>query len=265
MILPTTPQEPNLVPQAFNWLVLSASDGLGKSSFLASIPRLLIADPDYSCKALPMEYEPVNLNNWRDCLELLRLLKAQGHEKLEETYSGLGIDNLNIFHDLLFEDFVKREKHPGDANDMGKTWNKLTKEYVYWLRDLRRAMPGLFIATAHSNIIEIKIKNTPYNRYVPAIPGGGPRGAYRQTMEGFDIVGFMTRETESAIAPPKDMRTDTLALQASQSSREQLVIHFQPSQYWEAKDNSRQLPAKVVMPTDWREDWNTILNLWGKE
>lgn len=261
MILPTTPQEPNLTPTAFNWLFYGAMDGIGKSSLLASVPRLLICDPDYSCKALPTDYAPINLNNWRDCLDLLRTLKAETHEKLSTTYSGLGLDNINIFHDLLFEDFVKREKHPGDANDMGKTWNKLTKEYVYWLRDMRRVVPGLFIATSHNNMIEIKIKHAPFNRYVPAIPGGGPRGAYRQTMESFDIIGFMAKETEVEIAPPKDTRADTTVLQ----SKEQVVIHFQPSQYWEAKDNSRQLPAKLVLPSDWSQDWNTILARWGKE
>ncbi len=261
MILPTTPQEPNLTPTAFNWLFDGAIDGIGKSSLLASVPKLLIIDPDKSCKALPGIIQDVA--NWRDCLELLRTLKSMKTEELAEDYSGLGLDNINIFHDLLFEDFVKREKHPGDANDMGKTWNKLTKEYVYWLRDMRRAMPGLFLATSHCNIIEIKIKNTPFNRYVPAIPGGGPRGAYRQTMESFDIIGFMTKEAkvEVTLVPPKDVRADTTTIQ----TKEEIVIHFQPSQYWEAKDNSRQLPAKVALSSDWSQDWATILKMWGSQ
>jgi hypothetical protein len=267
MKLPTEPQSPNLSPHAFNWLFMGATDGIGKSSMLASVsyklqdnePKpLLILDPDQSCKALPGYI--LDVLTWRDALEVVRMLKS-GKEDLS-LYSGIGVDNLNIFHDKLFEDFVKREKHPGDANDMGKTWNKLTREWVSWLRDLRMASPGLFIATCHTNIIELKIKNTPFNRYVPAIPGGGPRGAYRQTMEMFDIIGFMTKEgTEEATKPPKDARADALNI----VTKEQIVIHFLPCQYWEAKDNSRQLPHKVALSEDWKEDWTTILSHWGKE
>jgi hypothetical protein len=256
MLLPTIPQEPNLQPEAFNWLFPGAIDGIGKSSMLASCPKLLILDPDQSCKALPGYI--LDIPTWRDALEALSLLK---NEKIDKTlYSGIGIDNLNIFHDKLFEDFVRREKHPGDANDMGKTWNKLTREWVSWLRGLRLAMPGLFLATCHTNIIELKIKNTPFNKYVPAIPGGGPRGAYRQTMEMFDIIGFMTKEGgEEATKPPKDARADTLTIQ----TQDVVVVHFLPSQYWEAKDNSRQLPHKIVLSVDWKEDWSLILSKWG--
>jgi len=251
--LPETKKEPTIEPKAYNWLFTGSTDGIGKSSLLASCQDLLILDPDQSCKALPGYI--LDIPNWRDALEALRTL-----QKGEFPYSGIGIDNLNIFYDHLFLDFVKREKHPGDANDMGKTWNKLTREWITWLRSLRATVPnGYFIATAHTNIIEISIKSQKFNKYVPAIPGGGPRGAYRQTMELFDITGFITREAgEEAGKPPKDARQEILRL----TTEERIVVHFLPSVYWEAKDNSRQLPFKIELTDNWQEDWNLILNNW---
>jgi hypothetical protein len=263
MKLPEVPQEPNLSPTASNWLFPGAIDGIGKSSLLASVRdaenrSLLIADPDGSCKALPGYI--VDLPNWRECVEFLRILVRDK----PTIYAGVGVDNINIFHDHLFLDFSKREGHPGDKNDMGKTWNKLTREWTTWLRDLHQALGGLFIATCHTNIIEIKVKGAPFSKYVPAMPGGGPRGTYRQTMEMFDIIGFMTKEPQvegKELAPPKDARADTTTLQ----TKDVIVVHFSPSVYWEAKDNSHQLPAKITLPSDWREDWNTIISHWSKE
>lgn len=258
MELPQEKTIPKVSAESFNWLFDGSNDGIGKSSLLCSVPDLLIIDPDGSCKALPGYI--VDIENWRQALDFLKTIQKE----FPSRYSGLGIDNINIFHDLLFEDFIKREKHPADANDMGKTWNKLTKEYISWLRDLRRATPGLFIATAHTNMVEVKIKNVPYSRYVPAIPGGGPRGAYRQTMETFDIIGFMNKETGKTISPPKDARADLSTIPITEG-KEELVIHFYGSQYYEAKDNSHRLPESVKLTNDWREDWAIILSEFEKE
>jgi hypothetical protein len=259
MDLPQTKQSPRITPESFNWLFDGSNDGIGKSSLLCSVPDLLIIDPDYSCKALPGYI--INIENWRQALDFLKTIQKEFPKK----YSGLGIDNLNIFHDLLFEDFVKREGHPADKNDMGKTWSKLTKEYIYWIRDLRRASSDkLFLATSHTNMVEVKIKNVPFSRYVPAIPGGGPRGAYRQTMETFDIIGFMNKETGKTISPPKDARADLSTIPISEG-KEELVIHFYGSQYYEAKDNSHMLPERVTLSNDWTQDWKLILDAFGKE
>jgi len=258
MDLPTEKQQPNIRPESFDMMFYGAIDGIGKSSLGASIPEILICDPDYSCKALPGFI--VNIEDWRQAIDLLKTLQKGFPEK----YSGIFLDNLNIFHDLLFADFIKREGHPADKNDMGKTWSKLTKEYISWLRDMRRTCPNkLFVASAHSNMIEVKIKNVPFSRYVPAIPGGGPRGAYRQTMESFDIIGFMNKETGKTISPPKDARADLSTIPISEG-KEELVIHFYGSQYYEAKDNSHRLPESVKLTNDWRDDWKMILEAFMK-
>ena len=140
MKLPTNPQDPNLSPTSFNWLFPGAIDGIGKSSLLASVQDdknkgLLILDPDLSCKALPGYI--IDMPEWRTALDVLKTLQKED----TSLYCGIGIDNLNIFHDHLFNDFQKREGHPGDKNDMGKTWAKLTREWIPWLRDLKATTP----------------------------------------------------------------------------------------------------------------------------
>ena len=96
MILPTTPKEMDLRPESFKWLYMAGS-GMGKSSLLASIPNILIVDPDRGCAALPGYVSDVK--NWTDCLSLLKELQKGNLER----YSWLGIDLLNVIYEFCYE------------------------------------------------------------------------------------------------------------------------------------------------------------------
>src|SRR4030042_5364005 len=102
MKLPTTPQEPNLSPEAFKWLIMAES-GMGKSSLLASIPDILITDPDSGCQALPGYV--IQVRNWMDCKDLLKTLQQGDNLKL---YKWIGIDLLNVIYEFCYNHECKR-------------------------------------------------------------------------------------------------------------------------------------------------------------
>jgi hypothetical protein len=264
MILPTIPKEPDLRPESFKWLFM-AQQGMGKSSLLASVPNILIVDPDKGCRALPGYVADVT--NWQDCLELVRLLKK---DKATERYSWIGIDLLNIIYDYCSEYICTQLgiKHPSDS-DHGKAWSRITQDFAHWIRDMGNL--GLpIMATCHVNTTEITVKGRKFTRYIPAFVGGGARSAYQRVLENFDIIGYLAFDI-TVESPVKDIRQAAdpnihlINVGPAQKIEptDTRVIHFQPSQYWEGEDTSRQLPAKVVLPEDWSQDWSCILEVWG--
>jgi hypothetical protein len=247
---------------------------MGKSSLLASIPNILIVDPDKGCAALPGFV--VDVKDWSDCTSLLKTLQKEDLSR----YSWLGLDLLNVVYEYCYAFECKRlgVVYPSDVDagkGFGKGWAIITKTFISWLRDMGNL--GLpLIATCHVNMSLIKVKNREFNRAVPAFPGGSSTSTFQKIKEAFDIVGYLTFdivETPLSLAEEKDVRKilagDVELINLPKHQMIELtntrVIHFQPSQYWDAQDTSRQLPAKVVLPENWEEDWSTILNLWSKK
>ncbi len=273
MILPTTPQEPNLTPTAFKWLIMSGS-GMGKSSFLASMPNILIIDPDNGCQALPGYV--LQVRDWADCKELLKELRKPN---ILNTYSWLGLDLLNVMYEFCYIHECKRlgVVYPSDLEGgkaRGKGWAIITKEFIGWLRDMGNL--GLpLIGSCHVNMVEVMVKARTFNKAVVSFPGGSATSTFQKIKEAFDVVGYLTFDIK-VLPAEKDLRkvlapdAELIGLAPQQMPdisevSDVRVIHFQPSQYWDAQDSSRQLPAKIVLPSDWSQDWATILSLWGKE
>ena len=278
MILPTTPQEPNISPEAFKWLIMGES-GMGKSSFLAALylwllqhgylPNLII-DPDNGCAALPGYI--IQVRNWSDCKELLKLLQKEDATKL---YSWISIDLLNVLYEFCYNHECKRMGvvYPSDLDGgkgHGKGWAIITKEFIGWLRDMGNL--GLpLIGTCHVKTRSFKLKGREFDNITPAFQGKEPSSTYQKFKEAFDIIGYLTfdAETPEAIELIKELSPDAkligLAAHQTPALSTTRVIHFQPSQYWDAQDTSRQLPAKVILSKYWSEDWSAILEAWGKE
>lgn len=280
MKLPTSPQEPNLSPTAFKWLIMAES-GMGKSSLFAALylwltqqgqkPNLII-DPDNGCAALPGFISQVR--NWLDCKELLKELQKQNTVGL---FSWISIDLLNVIYEFCYSHECKRMGviYPSDLDGgkgHGKGWAIITKEFIGWLRDMGNL--GLpLIASCHINMIEVEIKSRKFYKATPSFVGSGATSTYRKIREAFDIVGYLTFDTDmQKVEQQKDLRkvVDPSASLIGLSDKQMpevsntRVIYFQPSQYWDAQDTSRQLPTKVVLSEDWKDDWSTILKAWGK-
>ena len=159
----------------------------------------------------------------------------------------------------------------------GKGWAMITKEFITWLRNMGNL--GLpLISTCHVNLVEVKIKSRSFNRAVVSFPGGSATSTFQKIKEAFDIVGYLTFDVKVPVGGDDagdKVKLDVRKLVASDTalldlpSHQQIetsdtrVIHFQPSQYWDSQDTSRQLPAKVTLPDDWSQDWSTIQAAWG--
>jgi len=272
MKLPTTPQEPNLSPTAFKWLIMAES-GMGKSSFLASVPNILITDPDTGCQALPGYI--IQVRNWLDCKDLLKTLRQED----KTAYSWIGIDLLNVIYEFCYSHECRRMGvvYPSDLDGgkgHGKGWAIITNEFIAWLRDMGNL--GLpLIGTCHVNMIEVEIKARKFLKATPSFVGSGATSTYRKIKEAFDIVGYLTFDTDmQKVEQQKDLRKEIApgATMIGLTDRQMpefsttRVIHFQPSQYWDAQDTSRQLPAKITLSEEWSEDWSKIQQAWkGKE
>ena len=265
MILPTSPRLSILDPEGFKWLIMS-EQGVGKSSLLMSIqkhldssgkPPILIIDPESN---IALSGFVVSITKWQDDLEALKALIKPDRP----IYSWIGIDNLNMHYDMSYTEFMKKSPFDYPPEDFGATWSRITTQFVTWLRGIINiGIP--IIATCHLNMVELKIKKDPFNRYIPAFRGSSATSAYKQVLQSFDILGFMTFETKSVEAP-KDLRKDlpSSVLAKDPEMAEVRVIHFQPSQYWDAQVPLSLLPAKVTLPSNWEEDWITILENWRK-
>ena len=151
----------------------------------------------------------------------------------------------------------------------GKGWAIITKEFISWLRDMGNL--GLpLIATCHINMVEVEIKARKFSKATPSFPGSGATSTYRKIKEAFDIVGYLTvdltpsnteKDLRKVVAP--DAKLIGLSEHQTIETSDTRVIHFQPSQYWDAQDTSRQLPAKIILSKEWSEDWSLILKEWG--
>ena len=271
MILPITPKLPDLRPESFKWLIMGGS-GMGKSSLFASIPKILVIDPDNGMAALPLDFEPLQVRNWTDCLSVLKLLKQAKPEELLR-YSWIGLDLANVMYEFAYNHECSRMgvSYPSDLEGgkaRGKGWAIITKTYISWLRELGTL--GLpLIATCHVNLVEVSVKNRTFQRAIPGFPGGSATSVFQRVKESFDIVGYLTFDLVPTDAE-KDQRkvlagnvtlVDVPKHQQIEATNTR-VIHFQPSQYWDAQDTSRQLPEKVILPTEWEQDWSTIQQAW---
>ena len=266
MILPTLPRLSILDPEGFKWFIMS-EQGVVKSCFLMSIqsyldsqnrPGILILDPE---RNVALSGYVVPITKWMDDLEILKALQKPDRP----AYSWIGIDNINMHYGFCFNSYLKKMNLDYPPEDFGKTDSIITNLFVTWLRGIiNLGMP--VIATCHVTTTEVKIKGNPFNRYIPALRGSSGMSSYRQIMQSFDVIGYATFETKS-IEPPKDLRKDLPAsvLEKEPEKAEVRIIHFQPSQYWDAQVPLSLLPAKVTLPSNWEEDWITILENWRKE
>lgn len=243
---------------AYKWLLMG-DQGIGKSGFLASIPDYLLVDP--AAEMLGYPGLKVTLTSWQDCLDLLnQLARSKG-----AGFKGLALDCLNVIYDHCAAHVISelRIKHPSDLAH-GTGWTKITTEFVSWLRNMM--LLGLHtVATCHTTITEVKVKNVTYNRWIPAFVGGGPNSTFAYVQKMFDIVGFMTFEEVSAPPTSKKSGATTVDLRADVTDllTETRVVHFAPSTYWTAQDTSGQLPDKVFLTDDWRQDWPLVTTAWG--
>lgn len=264
--LPTEPL-PAIPDLTGNNLLVVADYGMGKSGLLAST-GYICGDPEDKLKSYP-DVLRVTLTSWKDHLDFRdALAKAPGR------YPGIGLDNINVSYDHATTWVMKHVKFAGNflthpSENPQLCYPRITHEFITWLRDMT-LLKYHVVATCHCNVVEIRDKKgSLYNRWVPAFVGGSARSTYAEVLKTFSIVGFMT--LEDVIKPSTrmvmgksvaDVRTDSSRIEPAETELRR-VIYFRQDPNWLANNKFGGFPDSVILPTDWREDWNTLREAWG--
>lgn len=240
--------------------------GIGKSGLLAST-KYLIANPEAENKIRQYPCLSIQLNSWQDHLDFTKALGAAE----EGQYPGIGLDSLNISYDYCLAYVMSKVRfngtlltHPSENPTM--CYPRITMEFIAWLRELT-ILGYHVIATAHSNISEVKVGGYSYNCFVPAFTGASPTSTYSGVLKVFSTVGYMRME-EAEEKPPtiKKLGKDAVDIRgdASRIGSEARVIHFKASKYWLANNKREAFPDKVKLPENWADDWKVLQESWGK-
>lgn len=263
MILPTTPLPADLALTGTNMLFVG-DFGIGKSALLVSTGYLL-GDPEDKLRAYSSLR--VTLPDWKTHLEFRDTVAKSP----KGTYRGIGLDTLNVSYNHCMLHVMKNVKfngltlnHPSENPSIA--YPRVTHEFITWLTDMT-LLGYHVVATCHANIIEIRNKQgSAYNRWIPGFVGGTPESTYGRVLRVFSIVGFMA--LEDVVKPSTaqkmgkavvDVRADATRIDTEQRR----VIHFEQTPNWLANNRDGNFPEEVVLPKDWREDWNVLVAAWG--
>jgi len=268
----------------YQFLFYGSGSGVGCSCLIASIQhyyntlaveeeslpqKILYLDCDASQSLKAHELYRACPANWQEFCEYLK----QGIAS--EEFGWIAIDHLHGAYEWAFAYMCKKTgvAHPGDRNDMGKTWTLFTQEFMRPIKELAASGKG-FVATSHSTNSQIFERGRTYNLWVPSFVGGSARSTYAQIISLFPIIGFI--HPEGIEAPPtKATDTKTVDVRAQAGTEIQLeagkggvylerrVVEFLKAVHWEAKDRSRRF-TRIVLPDDYRDDWKTLVEAWER-
>jgi len=161
-------------------VLLYGEKKIGKTSLAAQFPEALFMMFEPGGKGLSIYQQPIT--NWSEFKEYVRLLKGTDRFKL------VVIDTVDIAYDRCLTWVGKREGfvHPNDANDFGKSWQLVMKEFQSVIYDLIGTGRGVLF-TSHSKETEFtEASGAKYNKVVPTMSG-----QVQKFVTGFvDIIGY---------------------------------------------------------------------------
>lgn len=133
------------------------------------------------------------------------------------------------------------------------------------MAECRRQDKG-FVASCRSVNSQVFYKNQTYNLWVPSFVGSSARSTYARILDIFPLIGFI--HLEGITAPPTKM-TDVKVIDMKATAgpqgldvEEKHILEFNKGKHWEAKDRSRRFNKPIELPSDYKEDWETIVNIW---
>lgn len=165
---------------------IHGAPGVGKSTLASEFPDIHMFMAEVGgAKAIAVHQKPVR--HWLEWLAYLDKLEK------DKTFQTIGVDVLEQLYSLCF-DYMCQEvlfiDHPQDQNDYGKSWGKITNEFMRALRKLKATEKGI-VLVSHSVDKPIKTFNgEEYNLIRPNI-GGSVLNAVAGEV---DIIGYLYAE-----------------------------------------------------------------------
>jgi len=259
----TIPAEPRAAEERLSnyKILIHGTSGIGKTTLLASVPNVLILDTERG--TLARGGYIAEITSWPQFVEAVEIIEKGGASR----FKTIAIDTLDSLYNLLWDWALPKMGvgYPSEVTQ-GSGWDKLTGTFMKELNRLKLFPMGL-ICTAHTMITTVKVKGTgaEYSLFQPAFVGSSARSTYKRVIDAFDLIGFMrTERMETVPKKAHDSRTSPDMRVLGVTEKDVRILDFTPSNEWEAKDRSGLL-GKIILPDDWREDWNTIEEVWKRK
>lgn len=187
--LPTERKEPDLDISHYMLLVYGR-EKIGKTTLFASFPDAIFFPTEPGTKGLRI-YEfnaPRGIDSWETFLAGVSLL-----EKNPDEFKTVIVDTADRAYDLCMAYVCKLSgvEHPHDANDYGKTWNKVKAEFLSVVDRILRTGRGVCF-TSHAKEQEIESKSgAKYTRIFPTMSTQA-RAVIEALVDMFFYVEYMT-------------------------------------------------------------------------
>lgn len=153
----------------FNGLFF-ARPKFGKTTFFSTFPDILFLTTEPGTKGLEIfEFNAENggVTSWPVMLQAVKLLETS------KRFSNVVIDTADEAYAICMDYVCARSgvEHPHDANDYGKTWNKVSRSFTTALNRIARTGRGLYL-TSHVKEREIETAaGAKFTRIGPSLSG----------------------------------------------------------------------------------------------
>lgn len=170
LVLPTKPKAPENSFFKYTTLIYGRP-GVGKTTFLSSFPDALL----YSCervsqgiRCFDFNAEDGGVHNWEIFLKGVELL-----QKNKSKFETVCIDTIDAAYNMCMDYVCKTNglKHPGEANDYGKTWRAVSDEFARAVDAIVTTGRGV-VFSSHAKEVEITSHSgEKYTRIQPTMSG----------------------------------------------------------------------------------------------
>lgn len=167
--LPTARKSPLTALVDFS-VLLYARPKFGKTTFFSTFPDALFLTTEPGTKGIEIfefNADGGGVTDWSVMLQAVKLLERS------KRFKNVVIDTADEAYALCSEHVCKRAglEHPHDANDYGKTWNKISRQFRDALFRIQRTGRGLYLT---SHVKESTIDHAgggSFTRIAPSLTG----------------------------------------------------------------------------------------------
>lgn len=161
-----TKKEPPIADSSSISLLIYSDYGLGKTTFCAEAPEVLIIAPEPGLNAVAGYKHEVK--DWDEMRETYHAL-AQRPEQY--PYKTIAIDTLDVAFKMCQDWVCKKHgvEHETDIPGFAKGYTLINNEFYKIINGLLNLPFGLFL-TAHPREVTIKTRTSEYVKWVPDLP-----------------------------------------------------------------------------------------------